>query len=289
VSWNGATSGATINLNNQTLNAGGAAGDTATNFEVIYLTTFADTFTGDSSGLYVYGFGGNDKITTGAGTDFVDGGPGADTIDTGVGFDYVSWNSSTAAVTVNLSNPAANTGDAAGDTVANAEAFYLTEFNDIFVGQNGQDVVFGQGGNDSLTGGANANDWLFGGAGNDVITGGTLNDLLSGGDGADTYVFTSSSNNGFDQVLDFTSGLDKFQLTGAGFGLAPGSIFTPGVNFVTSTAPLPAVAGGTLLYNTANGIMSYDIDGTGPTAAVALFQIAGTPTPVVLASDFVVV
>lgn len=190
-------------------------------------------------------------------------------------------------VRLDFTNPSTNLGDAAGDSIANVEAFYLSAHADIFIGQTGQNIVFGGNGADALFGGVNANDWLFGEDGNDFLSGGTLNDLLSGGAGADTYAFTSWVGNGFDSVFTFASGIDRIQLTGSGFSLAPGSLAS-GINFIAGTTPNATGARPTLLYNINTGILSFDLDGAGRAfAPTALAQFAGAPT--LLASDFLVI
>lgn len=76
--------------------------------------------------------------------------------------------------------------------------------------------ALGGSGNDLLIGNAAANT-LKGGAGNDLIYGGAGADKLWGGAGSDTFVFGASSDSrpgAADQILDFTSGSDKIDLTG---------------------------------------------------------------------------
>ena len=93
--------------------------------------------------------------------------------------------------------------------------------------------AIGGSGNDLLVGNAAANV-LKGGAGNDVLYGGGGADKLSGGAGADTFVFGASADSrpeAFDQILDFTSGSDKIDLTGItqGAGLHYVNAFTGAV------------------------------------------------------------
>lgn len=286
VSWYSSSIGVAVNMSSQLLNDFGAAGDQLGGFEAYYLTEFGDVFTNDGLGGYVYGFGGADVLIGGTGTDFLAGGAGGDTINGGAGFDYTSYGNAASGIRLDFTNMATNTGEAAGDQVSNVEAFYLTAQNDVFIGQSGQNIVFGGDGDDQLNGGLGANDWLFGEAGNDFLSGGSLDDLLAGGAGADTYAFASWVGNGFDSILDFVSGQDKFQLTGSGFGLLAGTAITNGFNFVAGAAPAATGARGTLLYATGTGILSYDPDGTGAGAAIALAQILGAPT--LVAGDFIV-
>ncbi|MFJ2710256.1 serralysin family metalloprotease [Pseudomonas sp. NPDC087346] len=80
--------------------------------------------------------------------------------------------------------------------------------------------AIGGSGNDLLIGNSAANQ-LVGGAGNDIIYGGGGGDTLWGGEGADTFVFGAASDSTMtapDWIMDFTSGLDKIDLSGiAGF------------------------------------------------------------------------
>lgn len=286
-SWLTQGTGAVINLTNQALNAGSALGDQIASIEAFYLTNSADSFTNSGALSYVYGFDGNDTLTGSAGSDFFEGGTGADSLAGGGGFDYASYAGALAAVRVDLLAPNLNTGDAAGDSYASMEAFFLTGFNDVFVGGAGQNIVFGGGGNDLLSGqNSNSNDWLFGEGGNDTMIGGVFDDLMAGGLGSDTYYFVSWVGNGFDSILDFTSGVDKFQLEAPGFGLLAGTTFVNGTTFRAAASPGTTVAQPTMLYATGLGILYFDPDGTGALPAIALAQILGAPA--VAAGDFIV-
>jgi serralysin len=249
-----------------------------TGVEGFYLTNFADSFTADAASIFVYGFAGNDAITGSDQSDFIDGGAGADVINGGGGFDYLSYNSSSSAVTVNLNAPAANTGDVAGDTVTNVEAYILTEQNDTFVGlSSGQNIIFGYGGNDVLIGGFNANNWLFGGNGNDRLVGGGISDLFSGDSGADTIVLSTSNPIAGSSVLGFEVGIDSVEISRAIFGLAPGYQLTAGTTFLSGAAPVETLVTPTFIYYSDSGLFYFDLDGAGSTAATLLLQFSGNP------------
>ncbi|RMG15815.1 MAG: calcium-binding protein [Planctomycetota bacterium] len=102
------------------------------------------------------GDAGDDTLDGGDGDDVLLGGPGADALDGGNGDDIVSYATSTAAVTVDLTLGAqtASGGDAAGDTLANFEG------------------VRGSPQDDALTGADSVNNTLEGGPGADTIDGG---------------------------------------------------------------------------------------------------------------------
>ena len=286
VSWLDMAGAVGINLLDQSLNANYAAGDRVTGFEGYYLSSFSDSFVNNGNGGFIYGFAGDDTIIGGAGSDFIEGGAGADLLDGGSGFDYLSFANAASGVRINLADPTVNSGDAAGDQIANFEVFYLTGSADAFVGQGGQNIVYGFGGDDVLRGGALSNDWLFGGDGADTLIGGDLDDLLVGNDGADVYVFLSWVGNGFDSVFTFTPGVDRVHLEWSGFSMMRGPL-TNGVDFF-SNVPLPeGTTRPVILYDALTGILSFDLDGAGTLIApTPLAQFAGAPS--LTAQDFLV-
>ena len=77
-------------------------------------------------------------------------------------------------------------------------------------GQGGNDRMYGEAGRDTLNGGS-GDDEMYGGEDNDILNGGEGDDLMDGGPGADTFVF--EPGNGNDYIMDFTSGLDKIDLS----------------------------------------------------------------------------
>ncbi len=281
VSWfTGATTGpgVVVNLTNQAFNGGASQGDSISNFEAYYLDNTADSFVNSATNAYIYCFGGNDTITGNSGTEFIDAGSGADSVNAGAGFDYASYGSSAAGVLLDLRAGGANALGAAGDVIFGVEAFYLSGQDDAFFGQAGQNFVFAGAGSDAVLGGTGSSDWLFGEDGNDTLGGGDFDDLLSGGAGSDSYFFRSWVGNGFDSVLNFTTGQDRILVNASGFGLTAGQTFTSGVNFITAASPFATQAVPTFLYATGLGILYFDADGSGAAfAPVALCQISGAP------------
>jgi Ca2+-binding RTX toxin-like protein len=95
--------------------------------------------------------------------------------------------------------------------------------NDYLYGGPDYDTLYGGAGNDYLYGGAN-NDTLYGNDGNDYLNGyGAYtgeSDTLIGGSGSDTFVLGDRTGVfykgvGEATIIDFSSGVDKIQLSGS--------------------------------------------------------------------------
>ena len=118
--------------------------------------------------------------------------------------------------------------------------------------------------------GSNGADTLTGGAGNDVIAGGPGSDTLIGKGGADTFAFTAAPNGTVDRVTDFASGTDKLAFARSAFSaLVPGELSTAA--FVQAAAALTSEQH--VIYNQTTGLVSYDADGSGGGAAIAVAQL----------------
>jgi Ca2+-binding RTX toxin-like protein len=117
------------------------------------------------------------------------------------------------------------------------------------IGGAEDDHLWGFGGNDTLTGNA-GDDWLAGGTGHDTLTGGA---------GADSIVFReAASNNNYDRVVGFVSGTDKLLFHEDVFG----------------DATLP----GRIVYDSSNGFLYFDADGSGTGRAQLVAILQGAPT-----------
>ena len=180
-------------------------------------TSGNDTLIGDNGGNTINGLAGNDSIVGGTGNDSLLGGTGDDTLvgggnsgqsagDTlngglggdhyvgGNGFTIVTYENATTGITLDLTNGANNTGEAAGDTFVDIQRWVGSEHDDSltagdsavwFWGHGGNDVEYGGAGNDTLEAG-DGNDTIFGGGGTDLMYGRADNDELHGGIGNDT-------------------------------------------------------------------------------------------------------
>jgi Ca2+-binding RTX toxin-like protein len=208
-----------------------------------------ETITGTADDDTLSGTIGDDTIDALGGNDSVFGNDGADVLSGGDGFDLLVGQ----------------------------------DGNDVIAGGIDDDVLSGEAGNDQLSGDAGS-DRLFGGEGEDVLDGGDGEDFLIGNDGADVFHFEAASQ-GPDEISDFVSGEDQIRVSASGFG---GGLTAGGtVSLVSGSDPVASGAGGEFLYDTDDGRLLWDADGTGAGAAVLFATLPNLPP--LTASDFVVI
>ncbi len=155
-----------------------------------------------------------------------------------------------------------------------------SEGADTLLGGQGADMLSGGAGDDALSGGAAADtlsgddgaDTLSGREGADLLAGGAGNDTLSGGRGADT-VFAGEGADTISVGRDGGSDVVVLDALGAGvdiiasFDTALDSILLPfpdnSTQIAIGRAPQAMGAGCWVLYDTATGWLSVDLDGEG--------------------------
>ncbi|MDQ6437431.1 Ig-like domain-containing protein, partial [Mesorhizobium sp. LHD-90] len=200
-SYHTAAAAVIASLANAASNTGDAAGDTYNSVENLTGSNFNDTLTGTdatnsiiggSGHDTVFGLGGNDSLFGQDGSDVLVGGSGADSLSGGEGSDRASYDTAAAAVVASLTAPAANTGDAAGDTYNSIENLTGSAFADTLTGSAGTNSIIAGLGDDTVFGLAGA-DNLFGQDGNDVLVGGAGADALSGGSGSDRASYDTAT------------------------------------------------------------------------------------------------
>ena len=153
-------SSAAVNIN---LGAGTATGGDATGDVLSYIiklvgSDYNDTLVGDSIANWLEGGAGADILNGGANPSYAP--------------DYASYFHAAEGVIASLANPSVNTGDAAGDTYISIEALEGSNFDDILIGDNG-------------------NNWLSGYAGDDILVAGVGADSVKGGFGFDVMSYRS--------------------------------------------------------------------------------------------------
>jgi len=163
--------------------------------------------------------------------------------------------------------------------------------NDVLYGTARRDIIFGGVGNDAIYGGAendrlageSGNDRLHGGGGNDNMTGGTGDDRLYGGDGRDTlrgnsgrdaFVFNTRPNGltNLDTLSDFSVADDTIWLDNNVFAsLGQAGPLRPSM-FWAGTAAHDATD--RVVYDSGQGVLYYDPDGTGAASKVAVTKLS---------------
>lgn len=136
-------------------------------------TAAAETLSGSDYQDNIFGLAGNDTLNGNAGDDVLVGGQGADTMNGGAGTDTVSYATSSAAATVNLTTNVNTGGDAQGDSLSAIENIRGSANADSLTGDSASNHLWGGDGNDTLAGGA----------GDDIIETGLGADQVNGGDG----------------------------------------------------------------------------------------------------------
>ncbi len=163
---------------------------------------------------------GDDIVNAGASNDIVEGGAGADIIFGGQGEDLLEYENSQAGVQVSLTTGRGTGGDAAGDRLEGFENISGSDFDDLLVGDEGDNVINARRGDDRIVGGLGDDFYVYQrGDGNlrigerDIARGiaGGGSDTLSFGDGiaAGDLSFTQQGN---DLVIGINSSSDQITL-----------------------------------------------------------------------------
>ncbi len=257
-----------------------------------------DTIEGGSGNDIILGGAGNDNITGGTGSDTVIGGAGSDTMDGGTGstyYDVLSYLYEATGAKVSLEESITVSGSALGDTVValsfenlygsniGADTLYGSSVKNLLRGYGGNDTMYGRDGDDKMEGG-DGNDTLNGGAGKDYLVGGFGNDIYVGGDGVDTIVGGTGLDfirfNALSEIGDnggvFDIGDDTIQLEGSVFGGLAAATEVAENRLEVGTSSTATAAATRFIFETDTGILWFDADGTGSTAAVEIIDFSKT-------------
>ncbi len=271
-------------------------------FETLVLTGALDTSgVGNTLANTMLGNGGRNRLTGGGGNDTLVGGLGADTLTGGLGTDsLVGGGGDDLYVAdvldriVELADGGSDTVQAAGNIVLAAQVEHLVQTGALNAAGTGNalaNAMLGNSGNNLLAG-AQGNDTLGGGAGNDTLLGGLGIDRLVGGGGGDVFRYDLAAQ-GLDIIADFVAAEDQLLVRASGFGggLAAGVDLGATGRFVQNGTGAAASAAGTgqFVFNSTNGQLLWDADGTGGTAAVRVATLTGVGPGGVTASDITVI
>ena len=210
----------------------------------------------------LYGGQGNDLLGGGGGIDYYFGGAGNDSF-------YVD----------NASETIIELAGGGTDTILTSVAAYsMAAFAEVenLIGL----LTTGQ----LLVGNIRGNG-ITGGTGNDVLMGGLGNDTLNGGLGNDSFVFnTTLGATNIDTITGFSVPNDTVQLDDLIFTALSLGALGAGAFAIGAAA---SSAAHRVIYNSANGNLLYDADGTGAGAAVVFANVGGGLA--LTSADFLVV
>ncbi|MEQ1739927.1 MAG: calcium-binding protein [Methyloglobulus sp.] len=281
-----------------------------------------DYLSGGAGDDYLSGGAGNDTLNGGAGFDGLNGGLGDDIlvdnagkVSGGAGIDtlqadysllgyngagiHLGFNgettirerfSGTVVLSFDTIEKLSVTGTQFSDVLigrASTDSLTGGAGNDTLNGAAGDDILNGDAGNDGVIGGAGI-DYLDGGIGNDTLSGGLGNDYLTGGLGVDKFLFNAAlgaTNN--DTIGGYSVADDTIVLENAIFTQFANTGAIAANNFVKGAGAVALDAYDFLVYNTANGALSYDADGSGAGAAVQFATLVGVPA--LTSADFLIV
>ena len=284
---------------------GDAVGDTYYSIENMTGSAFNDTLIGDGGANTLTGGDGNDILEGMAGADTLEGNGGSNTAS----YQHVIATSGVIGITASLTDTFAVgpvvtiTGDAAGDTYSNIQNLTGSGYNDILIGNGGDNnILTGGDGDDVLEGMGGLIDVLNGGLGNNTasyahaaigvvaslaVPGGNTNDAagdsytliqnLMGSDYIDTLTGDASNNiiNGGvgNDTLDGAAGNDTL-IGGAGNDILTGGTHTAGIGDTASYAG----ATGAITIDLTNKTTSQNTGGAGSDTLSGIENIIGSAT-----------
>lgn len=204
---------------------------------------------------------GNDLanlLTGNAGANVLNGWTGADTMKGGAGNDTYVIDDATDSVVENVNE---------GTDLVQSSISYGLSANVEKLTLTGTSAINATGNNLANT--------LVGNAAANMLDGGLGNDIFTGGAGADTFIFTTAPNasSNFDQITDFSVIDDVIQIKKLVFsGVATWSGVLEANEFKVGAAA--GDADDHIIYNSTTGVLLYDADGTGATAAIQFAKLA---------------
>jgi serralysin len=234
----------------------------ASDNSIIGYDTGNNTIFGREGNDYLDGGVGNDSLDGGIGNDILVGGTdstGIDTVVGGAGDDIYAVYSTATIIIENAGEGNESVWAAVNYTLtANLETLYLV-------------------GDTNGTGGVDNNTIIGYATGNNVIDGGDGIDNLFGGAGNDTFILSKTSA---DNIGDFGLGSDKLQVSANAFG---GGLVA-NVSLVSSQLLVGAGTNDAVntsqrfIYNSSNGDLFFDIDGSAAAAKVKIATLVGNPS-----------
>ena len=194
VFYTDSTEGVSVSLVSGEGYSGTAEGDILRGIEAVHGSDFDDQISGNATRNALFGGDGADSLYGNGGNDWINGGAGADLVAGGQGIDMAVYVNSADGVQIDMATGVHTGGDAAGDQLVSIENLAGSRFDDVLIGDGGDNRLVGNGGNDVLGGGF----------GEDILIGKQGNDTMTGGGNADTFLFRPADGSGTDTITDFS-------------------------------------------------------------------------------------
>jgi Ca2+-binding RTX toxin-like protein len=249
-----------------------------------------DSLTGGSDDDQIFGERGNDVLS---GLGRLEGGEGNDTLQGSLPASFltpvlVGGSGDDVYIMTHKRVLIIEKANGGHDTVRSTVESYLPAFVQDLV-LDGDDDVRGTGNSiDNVLTGNSGDNRVRGMSGNDTLDGRGGNDTLSGEKGSDAFRFTSFGDNNADTVQDFNALDDTIALDHTVFlDIKDGGKLTSG-QFLANTTGLAERSTERIVYNTADGKLYWDRDGSGTTYAPQHFATL-EGAPVIKFDDFLMV
>jgi len=234
-------------------------------------TATNDTISGLGGRDHLYGGAGNDTLYGGAGDDAMHGDGGADIMFGGAGNDDYFVDDVNDVIS---ETTVPGVDDGGNDRVYSTVSYTLSPFLERLVLLESAVAI-------SATGNTQVNS-IVGNSNDNIISGGGGKDTLTGGLGADMFVLGPANAANTVTITDFASE-DKFAVTASDYGLSQGNGLVDNVAgtlvldptwFATVAGTQGTVSGhGQFLYNTTTRTLTWDPDGSGAVAGIALAKL----------------
>lgn len=234
-----------------------------------------DNLSGNGGNDQLFGDLGNDSLVGGDGNDMLYGGAGADFLEGGLGDDLMFGGAGRDTYLVydlgDVVDEAVTGSNGIDKIVTFASFFDLADSDQVKGAVENLELVYGNSG-----WGNSLKNVMVGNAGKNSLDGKLGNDVLTGGGEADRFLFTTALNaaKNRDKITDFVHGTDKIVLENAIFTSLAKKGGLPTANFAINN---PGDANDFIVYNTTNGILSYDADGNGAGAGIPFVTLTGVP------------
>lgn len=286
VKYTSATKAINVNLTSGKASGSEINNDKLYDIENVIAGDGNDSIVGSNAVNYLYGGLGNDNIDASKGDDFIFGGEGNDTLNGNVGIDTaIGGLGDDTYIVDNIRDVVKELAGEGVDSVKSSVSYTLSDnVENLFLINNASINAVGNALNNTIIGNGAVNN-INGGDGDDLINGGLGNDILAGGAGSDSFVFnTGLSAKNVDRISDYQDGLDKLYLEDAIFTKIKGDANLSD-NIVTGAKALDS--NDYLIYNSGNGTLYYDADGSGAGKQVAVAIIGANLT--IDSTDFSVI